>query len=166
MAKMASAKLKSVLSNLNIGIGSRVRILRCYIWLTLTYGCEAWTVRNDLEKRLEATEIYFYRRTMIIPWTTRVTNEEVLRRAGVEGCLMKRVRKRQLKFLGHIVRAEELESDCLLRRIDGRRARGRQWTKYVDSNFGFLSGGQTSASVLRLTRERRNWRSMVDNITR
>ena len=50
MAKVAFAKIKSVLSNLSIGIGTRVRILRCYVWLTLTYECKAWTVRKDLEK--------------------------------------------------------------------------------------------------------------------
>ena len=81
MAKTAFAKLKSVLTNLSVGIGTRVRILRCYVWATLTYGCEAWTIRKDLEKRLEAAEMYFYRRMMRIPWTARVTNVEVLRRA-------------------------------------------------------------------------------------
>ena len=55
MAKAAFAKLKSFLSNFSIGIGTRVQIFRCYVWSTLTYGCEAWTVRKDLEKRLEAT---------------------------------------------------------------------------------------------------------------
>ena len=110
--------------------------------------------------------MYFYRRMMRIPWTARVTNVEVLRRAGVERCLMKRVRRRQLKFLGHIVRAGELESDCLLGRIDGTRARGRQRIKYMDSILGFLDGGHTTTSVLQLARERRYWKSMVDNITR
>ena len=166
IAKAAFAKLKSVLCNLSMGIGTRVRILRCYVWSTLTYGCEAWTIRKDLEKRLEAAEMYFYRRMMRIPWTARVTNVEVLRRAGVGRCLVKKIRRRQLKFLGHIVRAEELESDCLLGRIDGTRARGRQRTTYMDSILSFLDGGQTTASVLRLARERQDWRSMVDNITR
>ena len=48
MAKAAFAKLKSVFRNLSIGIGTRVRILRCYVWSTLTYGCEVWTIRKDL----------------------------------------------------------------------------------------------------------------------
>ena len=79
---------------------------------------------------------------------------------------MKKIRRRQLKFLGHIVRAEEPESDCLLGRIDETRARERQRTTYMDSILSFLGGGQTTASVLRLARERQDWRSMVDNITR
>ena len=77
--------------------------------------------------------MWFYRRMMRIPWTARVTNVEVLRRAGVGRCLVQKIRRRQLQFLGHIVRAEELESDCLLGRIDGTRARGRQRVTYMDS---------------------------------
>ena len=79
---------------------------------------------------------------------------------------MKRVKKRQLKFLGHIVRVEERESDCLPGRIDGTGARGRQRTKYLYSILGFLGGGPRAASMLRLAKKRRNWRSMVDIITR
>ena len=107
-----------------------------------------------MEKRLDAAEMYLYRRMMRIPWTARVTNVEVLRRAGVERCLMKRVKTRQLKFLGHIVRAEELESVCLLERIERTRDRGGERTIYMDSILGFLGRGQTTASVLRLARKR------------
>ena len=67
---------------------------------------------------------------------------------------MKKIRRRQLKFLGHIVRAQELESDCLLRRIDGTRARGRQRTKYMDSILSYVGGGQTTAGLLRMARHR------------
>ena len=79
---------------------------------------------------------------------------------------MERVRKRQLMFIGYIVRAEELKCDCLLEKVDGTRVRRRQLTKYMDSIVRFLCEGQTTASVLRLARERRNWRSIVDNTTR
>ena len=166
MAKAAFAKLKPVLKSFSISIETRVRILRCYVWSTMTYGCEAWTIRKDLEKRLETAEMWFYRRMLRIPWTARVTNVEVLRRAGVGRCLVNKIRRRQLKFLGHIVRAEELESDCLLGRIDGTRARGRQRMTYMDSILSFLSGDQTTTNVLRLARHREDWRSMVDNDTR
>ena len=57
--KAVFAKLKSVLSSLSIGIRTRVWIFRCYVWSTLTYGCEAWAVRKDIEKGLKAAEMYF-----------------------------------------------------------------------------------------------------------
>ena len=79
---------------------------------------------------------------------------------------MKKIRRRQLKFLGHIVRAQELESDCLLGRIDGTRARGRQRNKYIDSILSYVGGGQTTAGLLRMARNKEDWRSMVDSVTR
>ena len=149
-----------------MSIGTRVRILRCYVWSTLTYGCGAWTISRDLERRLEAAELWFYRRMLRIPWTARVTNVKVLRRAGVQRCLVQKIKRRQLQFLGHIVRAEELESDCILGRLEGTRARGRQRVTYMDIILSYLDGGQTTGNVIRLARKRRDWRSMVDNVTR
>ena len=67
-----------------------------------------------------------------IAWTDKVTNEEVLRRAGLKRELMRCIEKRQLQFLGHILRAQGLESDCSLVTINGRRAKGRQRKKYMD----------------------------------
>ena len=69
--------------------------------------------------------------------TARVADEKDLKRAGVEKYLMKRVRRRQLSLLGRIVRAEELESDCLFGEIDEKRPRGRQRTKYMDNILAF-----------------------------
>ena len=79
---------------------------------------------------------------------------------------MKIVGRRQLNFLGHILGVKDLESDCLLGRIDRTRATGRQRTKYINSILGFLGGSQTTESKPRLARKRRNWRFMIDNITR
>ena len=61
MAKLAFTKLQTVLKCPNISIETRVQTLRCYVWSTLTYGCEAWTIRKDLEKRLLAFKMLFYR---------------------------------------------------------------------------------------------------------
>ena len=79
---------------------------------------------------------------------------------------MKKIRRRQLKFLGHIVKAQELDKDCYLGRINYTRARGRQRTKYMDSILSYVGGGQTTAGLLRMARDREDWKSMVDNVTR
>ena len=58
----------------------RKRVLSCYIEPILMYGCEAWTINNTIKKSIEATEMWFYRRILRIPWTAKQTNEEVLKR--------------------------------------------------------------------------------------
>ena len=61
-----------------------------------------------------------------IPWTARITNEEVLRRAGAKRTLMNEITKRQMKWVGHVIRAKEIEHECLMGKIEGKRVHGRQ----------------------------------------
>ena len=103
--------------------------------------------------------MWFARRMLRIPWTARRTNEEVLRRAGVKRELMTMIRRRQIGFVGHILRSNGLEKDCLLGMIDGRRARGRQRSKFMDG-IREVTGCETMGDVMRLAEDRSVWRSV------
>ena len=86
-----------------------------------------------MRDRLEATEMWFYRRMLRISWTERVSNTDVLRRMGVERLLMRTIKERQCRFIGHLLRETEgVERHILENEADGRRARGRQRTKMLD----------------------------------
>lgn len=165
IAKTAFGKIKKMLTNITMNMGLRLRLLKCFVWSTLLYGCETWTVKKIMEKRLEAVEMWFLRRMLRIPWTARVSNEEVMRRAGVERMLVKTIRKRQLQFLGHILRADGLERTCLLGRVEGTRSRGRQRIKYMDALLAQLGDGWRVVDLIRLADERSRWRSMVADVT-
>ena len=91
--------------------------------------------------------------------------EEVLRRAGLKRELMRSIEKRQLQFLGHILRAQGFESDCVLARINGRRARGRQRKKYMDCLTESLGGRYKAAELVQLAKDRLKWRFMIVNVT-
>ena len=93
-AKMCFQKMKSILSNTQLSIDTRKRTLQCYIEPILMYGCEAWTINKQIEKKLEAVEMWFLRRILRIPWTARKTNQEVLKEAVTERSLINRIRKR------------------------------------------------------------------------
>ena len=166
IAKTNFGKMKKILTNLSIDISLRIRLLKCYIWSTLTYGCEGWTLRKNLRDKLEAAEMWFLRRMLRIPWTARVTNETVLRRARTQRTLLKTITRRQLGFLGHTLRSESIEKTCLLGRIQGRRARGRQRTKLMDTILQQLGNGWRTVDLVRLADDREGWRSMVADVTR
>ena len=68
----------NIFRNLNINIHTRVRTMKAYIWSTLTYGCETWTISGDFRMKLEALEMWLFRKMLRIPWTARITNERVL----------------------------------------------------------------------------------------
>ena len=164
MAKAAFGQLRKILVSLSIGRGTRVRVLRTYVWSVLLFGCEAWTISKDMRRKLEAAEMWFYRRMLRIPWTARVTNQEVLERMGVAREMMTVIRRRQLGFLGHILRSNGIESNCLMGMVEGRRARGRQRMKWTDK-IKELVGCERMEEVKRLAEERRAWRAIDIGIT-
>ena len=161
MAKTSFNSMRKVLTNMNLGMKIRLRVLKCFVWSVLLYGCEAWTLDKTLKRRIEAVEMWFLRRTLRLPWTARITNERVLEMAGVKRELLNVVRRRQLKFLGHLLRHDCLEKDVFLGKIEGRRARGRQRITFGASLVEDVPGNATVAGLVRMAQDRERWRSMV-----
>uniref|UniRef100_A0A8D8LEC4 Reverse transcriptase domain-containing protein n=1 Tax=Cacopsylla melanoneura TaxID=428564 RepID=A0A8D8LEC4_9HEMI len=112
----------------NINLQLRTRVLKCYVFSTLLYGAEAWTLKRNNEKNINAFEMWCYRRMLRIPWTKRVTNVEVLRRMNKNMELEHTIKKRKLEYLGHILRGTKYKMLNLILegRIEGRRSRGRR----------------------------------------
>ena len=94
IAKSTFTDMKRILTNIRIGMGIRMRVLKCFVWSTLLYGSETWTITKKMRKRIEATEMWFLRRMQRIPWTARASNEEVLEMAGVQRDMMATIRVR------------------------------------------------------------------------
>ncbi|GFN98520.1 RING finger protein 220b [Plakobranchus ocellatus] len=101
--------MKTILTNKHISIKTRKRALQCYIEPVLMYGCEAWTISKQIQNKLEATEMWFLKRMLWIPWTANKTNERVLNEANKRRSLVRTIRKRQATFLGHMMRRGKLE---------------------------------------------------------
>ncbi|CAH2210915.1 jg7570 [Pararge aegeria aegeria] len=120
--------MKKVLCNRRLKIPLRIRLLHCYIWPILLYGCEAWTIKEDLRKRIEAFEMWTFRRMLAISWTLKVSNEEVLRRVNQRRELLHTIKIRKVAYLGHVLRHEryELLQLIMMGKVAGRRGVGRR----------------------------------------
>ena len=162
MASSAFERLGSILKSRKLSLNTKIRVLNCYVLPILTYGCECWTITKELQKRIEATEMWFLRRMLRISWTEHITNEEVLRRTGSGRRLMKMIRKRQMEFLGHVMRKDGLENLMVTGKIEGRRSRGRQRKTYIRSLSEWTKKSQIE--LLRATRHRQRWRSMIADV--
>ena len=103
-AKTTFRKMKNILCNMTLSLEVRKRVLQCYITPILTYGCESWTINKLESGKLEATEMWFYRRMLRIPWTARKTNVEVFKESNAKRSLINNIRKRQSSFFGHFMR--------------------------------------------------------------
>ena len=164
LAKSAFSKLEKILRNRTLRMETRLRVLNCYIYPVLMYGSEAWSITSDMRKRLESCEMWFLRRMMRIPWTDRVTNEEVLRRAGVERKLIMEIRIRQMSFVGHIIRKDGLENLALTGKIEGKRGRGRKRMNWMTSLNAWITergAGQREVELIQTARNRDLWHAMI-----
>ena len=164
MAKETFQKMKPILTNRNVTMTTKTRILKTYIWSVLLYGCECWTINKVMERKLEAAEMWFIRRMLRVSWTDKKTNEAVLKEANLERSLMKTLRQRQLKFLGHVCRHKGLEHLAITGKIEGKRSRGRQRITFIESLNSRSANMDNDNLFLRLTESRSGWRTMVANV--
>ena len=102
-----------------------------------------WAITSDIEKKIEAAEMWFIRRMLRISWTEKKTNVNVLREGNVQRSLLKTIRKRQMEFLGHVCRRRGLEFLSLTGKVEGKRDRGKQRITFLDSLCNSATGGQS-----------------------
>ena len=144
-------KMKTVLTNSHISIQTRKRTLECYIEPILMYGCEAWTISKQAQKKLEAVEMWFLRRMMKISWMTKKSNDTVLKEAHTSRALVNKIRTRQTTFFGHVTGM-----------MEGKRSRGKQLEKMTDGLANWLGAGKV-VEILKATRDRGIWKDMIAN---
>ena len=165
-AKQAFSKMENILKTSKISMRTRLRILKAYVWSVLLYGAETWTLNKRLEGHLEAAEMWFLRRILKIPWTERISNQEVLRIAGTTPELLKLIKSRQMSFVGHIIREGKVEHLILTGKIPGKRSRGRPRMMFLDNFTRWLGGGGDTGKmmILKSARNRVKWRAMIANV--
>ena len=116
----------------------------------MLYGCETWTLSKVMIENLEAAEHWFLRRILRIPWTDKVSTCEVFRRAGVWKRLMQDMIRRQMTFLGHVIRNDELEKVVLTVYVKVTRDRGKQretFLTYLSKHNGIKPSEITRQSI-------------------
>ena len=106
--------MNNILTNIGTNIKTRIRVLKCFVWSALLYGCESWTISKKVRKRIEAAEMWFWRRMKRIPWTAILINETVLQMVGTRRQIMTIIRRRQLGYSGHVLRENGVEKDSLM----------------------------------------------------
>ena len=159
----AVTKLRIIWSDRNITLKSKVRLMRSLVFSIFLYACESWTLTKDLEKRIQAAEMRCFRRLLGISYKDRITNEEVRSRVqqaiGPFEDLLTTVKKRKLKWYGHIVRSSGLAKTILQGTVQGKRARGRPRKRWEDNIRDWT--GLRLGEALREAEDREGWRKLV-----
>ena len=117
--------LDSILKSRDITLPTKVRLLKAMVFPVVTYGCEIWTIKKAEHRKIDASELWCWRRLLRVPWTARRSNRSILKEISPEYSLEGLMLKLKLQYFGHLMqRADSFEKTLMLGRIEGRKRRG------------------------------------------
>ena len=116
--------LDSILKSRDITLPTKVCLVKAMVFPVVMYGCESWAIKKAERQRIDAFEVWYWRRLLRVPWTARRSNQSILKEISPEYSL-EGLMKLKLQYFGHLVRrTDSLEKTLILGKIEGRRRRG------------------------------------------
>ena len=133
LGRKVMTNLDSILKSRDITLSTKVHLVKAMVFPVVVYGCESWTIKKAECWRIDAFELWCWRRLLRVPWTTRKSTQSILKEIS-PGCSLERMMlKLKLQCFGHLMqRADSLEKTLMLGKIEGRRRRGRQRMRWLD----------------------------------
>ena len=125
--------LDSILKSRDITLPTKVHLVKVVFFPVVMYGCESWTIKKAERRRIDAFELWCWRRLLRVPWTARRSNQSILKEISPEYSLEGLMLKLKLQYFGHLMqRIDSLEKTLILGKIEGRRRRGQQRMRWMD----------------------------------
>ena len=122
--RKAMTKLDSILKSRDITLSTKIRLVKAMGFLVVMYGCESWTIKKAEHRRIDAFELWCWRRLLRVPWTARRSNQSILKEISTEYSLEGLMLKLKLQYFCHLMRrSDSLEKTLMLGKIEGRKRR-------------------------------------------